>query len=93
MVNKEVAQFIISCAHWKFSISCYHESQQTLHTIESDTPFDMVFIYFFRSRGHPRLGWILQDPNIPVLYDIIWDRRGQWTEVNYIIPGHTMGFW
>ena len=30
---------------------------------------------------------------MPVFYDRNWDRRSQWTKVNYIRPGHTMGFW
>ena len=47
MVHKEVAQFIRSCANFLLVNSCSHESQQTLHSIDSDIPFDMVFIEFW----------------------------------------------
>ena len=46
MVNNEVDQFIRVCAHFQLINSCSHESQYMLHTIESDTPFDVVFLYF-----------------------------------------------
>ena len=45
------------------------------------------------TRGHHILGWIPQYPNMPELYDSIWDRSIQWVEVNYTRPGRTMGFW
>ena len=46
MVNKEVAQFIRAWAHCRLVNSCSHEAQQSLQTVESDTPFDVVFIGF-----------------------------------------------
>ena len=30
---------------------------------------------------------------MPVLYGMIWDKKRQWSELNYIIPCHTMVFW
>ena len=44
-------------------------------------------------RGIIRFEWISQDPHMPVLYDRILDRSRYWTEINYIRPGCTMGFW
>ena len=44
MVNKEVSQFIRACVYWQLVNSCSHEAQQLLQTIESDTPFDVVFL-------------------------------------------------
>ena len=53
MVNKEVKQFIRVCVHCQLVHSCFHEAQQLLHTIESDTPFDMVFIKFWEPGDIP----------------------------------------
>ena len=47
MVNKEVAQFIRACACCQLVNSSSSEAQNLLQTIESDTPFDVVFIYFW----------------------------------------------
>ena len=47
MVNTEVAQFIRACAYFQFVNSCYHKAHQLLQTIESDTPFDVVFLEFW----------------------------------------------
>ena len=44
MVNKEVAQFIIACAHFQLVNSLSHEAQQFLQMIESDNPFGVVFL-------------------------------------------------
>ena len=51
MVNKEVYQFIRSCAHFQLINSCSHEAQQLLQTIESDTSFDVVFLDFWVPGG------------------------------------------
>ena len=53
MVNKEVVQFIISCAHCQLVNSLSREAQQLLHTIESDTPFDVVFLDFLEPGDIP----------------------------------------
>ena len=47
MVNKELAQFIKTCAHCQLVKSCTYESQQIICTIESDTPFDVILLYFW----------------------------------------------
>ena len=47
MVNKEVAQFIKSCAHSQLVNSFSHKAQTLLQTIESDTPFDVLFLDFW----------------------------------------------
>ena len=46
MVNKEVAQFIRACTYFQLVNSCSHEAQQLLLTVESDTPFYVVFMEF-----------------------------------------------
>ena len=47
LVNKEVAQFIRAFSHCQLVNSFYHEAQQLLQTIESDTPFVLVFLDFW----------------------------------------------
>ena len=47
MVHKELAQFIKTCAHCQLVKSCSYESQQIICTIESDTPFDVIFLDFW----------------------------------------------
>ena len=47
MVNKEVAQSAKSCAHFQLVNSCSRKAQNMIHTIEPDTPFNMVYLYFF----------------------------------------------
>ena len=44
MVNREVAQFIRASANFLLENSCSHEANQLLQTIDSDNPFDVVFI-------------------------------------------------
>ena len=53
MVNKDVAQFIRACAHFQLVNSFSCESQQLLQTIKSDTPFDVVFLYFWEPGDIP----------------------------------------
>ena len=47
MVNKEVAHFIRAYDHCKLLNSCSHEAHQLIQTIDSDTPFDVVFPDFW----------------------------------------------
>ena len=47
MVDKEVAQFIRACSHCQLVNSCSHETQHLLHTIDSDTLFDVVLLDFW----------------------------------------------
>ena len=47
MVNKEVYQFIIYCAHLLLVHSFSREEQQMISMIESFIPFDVVFIDFW----------------------------------------------
>ena len=53
MVNKDVTKFIIACAHCKFVNSCSHEEQYLLQTIESNTPFYVVFLDFWEPGDIP----------------------------------------
>ena len=53
MFNKEVAQFIRSCAHCQLVNACSHKAQQLLQTIKLDTPFDVVFIDFWEPGDIP----------------------------------------
>ena len=46
MVNKEVVQFIRAGEYFQLVNSCSNEAQQFLQKIDSDTPFDMVFLDF-----------------------------------------------
>ena len=48
MVNNEVSKFIRACAHFQLVNACSHEAQQLLQMIDSDTPFDVVFIDFWK---------------------------------------------
>ena len=66
----------------------------------SDSSYDLVGWHIWRgisrllgTRVHPRLGWISQYYNMPLLYDSNWTWSSQCTEWNYIIPGPVMGFW
>ena len=45
MVKKEVDQFIRDCVHYQLVNSCSCEAKQLIQMIESDTPFDVVFLY------------------------------------------------
>ena len=83
----KVAKFIRSCAHPQSVNQCSHEANHTLHTIDSDTSFDVGIYRLLETMGHNRFGWISQDSNMPGLYDNIWYRSSQCIEVNYIIPG------
>ena len=47
IVNKELSQFIRAYAHFQLVNPCSREAQQFLQTIESDIPFDEVFIDFW----------------------------------------------
>ena len=47
IVNKEVDQFIIFWSHFQFEDLFSNEALQMLQRIESYTPFDMVFLYFW----------------------------------------------
>ena len=53
IVNKEVAQFIRACKHCELVNSCSYDAQQLLHTIESNTPFDVVFLDFWEPGSIP----------------------------------------
>ena len=52
-MNKEVAQFIRACSHCQLVNSFYHKAKKLLKTIESDTPFYMVFIDFWEPGDIP----------------------------------------
>ena len=56
-------------------------------------PIGSVISRLFGSRVHLRLVWISQEYNTTGMYDMIWDRNNHWTEVYYIRPDCTMGFW
>ena len=53
MVNKEVAQFIRACAYFQLVNLFSHEAQQSLQTIDSDTPFYVVFLDFWEPGDIP----------------------------------------
>ena len=46
IANNEVAQFIRDYAYCQLVNSCSHEAQKMIQTVESDTTFDVVFLYF-----------------------------------------------
>ena len=46
MFNKEVDQFIRSNAHCQLVNTFSHEDQKLLYTIDTDTPYDILFLYF-----------------------------------------------
>ena len=52
-VNKEVSQFIRAFSHCQLVNLCSREAQKILHTIDSDTLFDMVFLYFWETGDIP----------------------------------------
>ena len=96
MVNEEADPFIRACANFQLVNSFYRESQQLLHTIELDAPFDVVFIYFWKQGDFQDRDYsckILTLLGCITLYNRIWDSDSHWTEGMYIIIGHTMGFW
>ena len=47
IIDKEVDQFILACAHFQLVDSCSQVAHQIIHTIESDTPFDLKFPDFW----------------------------------------------
>ena len=47
MFNKEVDQFIRSNAHCQLVNTFSHEEQKLLYTIDTDTPYDLLFLYFW----------------------------------------------
>ena len=51
MVNKEVDQFIRAYAYCQLVNSCSYEAHQMLHMIDSDTPFEVVFLDFWEPGG------------------------------------------
>ena len=53
MVNREVAHFIRACAHFRLVNLCSHEVEHLLQTIESYTPFYLVFLDFGEPGGIP----------------------------------------
>ena len=53
MVNKKVDHFIRACAYCQLVICCSREAQQLLQTIELDTPFDVVFMDFWKPGNIP----------------------------------------
>ena len=53
IVNKDVAQFIRSCANFQLLNACYREAHQIFHTIESDTSFEVVFLDFWKAGEIP----------------------------------------
>ena len=56
MFNKDVAQLIRSFAHCQLVNSCSHEAKQLLQNIDSGTPFDMLFLYFWGPEDIPDWG-------------------------------------
>ena len=81
MIDKEVDQFIRAFSHCQLENSCSNEAHHMLHAIESDIPVDVITL-ILGTREHSRSGWISQDSNLPGLYDMIWDRIMQLTEIN-----------
>ena len=53
MFNKEVEQFIRAREHFKFVKFMPHWVQNMLHTIDSDNPFDVVFLDFWEPGDIP----------------------------------------
>ena len=53
MVSKEAAQFIRAYAYCQLINLFYHEAQQLLQTIESNTTFDVVFLDFWEPGDIP----------------------------------------
>ena len=53
MFNKEVEQFIRAREHFKFVKFMPHWVQNMLHTIDSDKPFDVVFLDFWKPGDIP----------------------------------------
>ena len=53
MVNKEVDNFITSCTRCQLVNSCSNEAHKILHTIESDTPYGVVFLDFWEPGDIP----------------------------------------
>ena len=53
MINNEVAQFIRSYSHCQSVNLCAHEAQKILLTIDSDNPFDVVFLDFWEPGDIP----------------------------------------
>ena len=53
IVNKKVDYFIRACAYFQLVNSSSHKAHQLLHTIDSDTPLDVVFLYFWERGDIP----------------------------------------
>ena len=87
VVNKEVAQFIISYAHCHLVNSCTHEAQQFLQTIESDTPQDVVFLEFWEPEDIP--DWGGYQKILTCLYCMIGFGIGAATEMKKITSYQT----
>ena len=98
MVNKELAQFIRACVHCQLVNSCSHKSQKMLRTIESDTPFDVVFLNFWEIGDIPdRYGYLkilicLDSMTVfglgaaSGLKQITSDQPARWAFGNFFVP-------
>ena len=84
MVNKEVAHFIRAYDHCKLLNSCSHEAHQLIQTIDSDTPFDVLFLDFWEP-GYI-LDWDVSHKIITGLYCIIRFGLGAYIGLKEITP-------
>ena len=92
-VNKEVSQFIRAFSHCQLVNLCSREAQKILHTIDSDTLFDMVFLYFWETGDIP-----YQDGygKIIICLDCMTGfaiGEDSFFKEHYIRPVRTMFFW
>ena len=93
-----MAQIIRDCTNFQLVDSCLHKSHNLLNTIESDTPFDMLFIYFYKPvyilyrYGPSKILTFLdcmavfrisESSGIEV---IISEQVAQWDFVNFFVP-------
>ena len=53
VVNKEVDNFIILCAHYQSINSYPREVHKPIHTIDSGAPFDMILLDFWKPGNLP----------------------------------------
>ena len=93
-----MAQLIKACSHCQLVNSCSHEAQQLLQTIDSDTPFDVVFLYFWEPGEIPYLDGSRRI--LKCLYfmtgfglaaatgmkEVTSDQAAQWSFRNFFVP-------
>ena len=98
MINKDVDKFIKACVSFKFVNKCSYEAQQLLQTIDSGTPFNVVFIDFWEPGDIPdRYG---SRKNLTCLDCMTWfglvedtgpkeitsDQASRWAFGNFFVP-------